>query len=110
MSVYGLLLGLQAFRCLAVRFDCSCIFGLYPSHCCDDVHAAIEGQGVALVGSVLVTDDLAAERLVRPIELSLPVNFAYYVVALEATADQPSIAAFREWIIGEASIESAAAT
>ena len=73
------------------------------------VQAAIEGQGVALVGSVLVADDLAAGRLVRPFELSLSVNFACYVVSLEATADQPSIAAFREWLI-EASIESAAAT
>ncbi len=34
--VYGLLLSLQAFRFLAVRFDCSRISGLYPSQCCDD--------------------------------------------------------------------------
>jgi LysR family glycine cleavage system transcriptional activator len=43
------------------------------------VQAAVEGQGVALASSVLVADDLAAGRLVKPFELSLcaPVDFAY---------------------------------
>jgi hypothetical protein len=30
--------------------------------------------------SALVADDLAAGRLVRPFELSLPAGFAYYVL------------------------------
>jgi LysR family glycine cleavage system transcriptional activator len=66
------------------------------------VQAAIDGQGVALVGSVLVADDIAAGRLVRPFELSFPVNFAYYVVCPVVTADRPRVVAFREWLLEEA--------
>ncbi len=66
------------------------------------VQAALEGHGVALASSVLVADDLAAGRLCKPFTLSLPLSFAYYVVATEAAADQPKVAAFRAWILAEA--------
>ncbi|MDX1432759.1 MAG: transcriptional regulator GcvA [Gammaproteobacteria bacterium] len=66
------------------------------------VQAAVDGQGVALVGSVLVADDIAAGRLVRPFELSFPVNFAYYIVCPEKTAERPRVVAFREWLLEEA--------
>ncbi len=64
--------------------------------------AATEGHGVALISSVLVADDLAVGRLVRPFDLSLPLTFAYYVVAPEAAAEKPKVAAFFDWILGEA--------
>ena len=64
--------------------------------------AATEGHGVALISSVLVADDLAVGRLVRPFDLSLPLTFAYYVVAPEAVAEKPKVAAFFDWILGEA--------
>ena len=70
------------------------------------VQAAIEGHGVALASSVLVADDLAADRLCKPFTLSLPIRFAYYVVAPEAAADRPKVAAFRAWILAEAKRES----
>ena len=70
------------------------------------VQAAIEGHGVALASSVLVADDLAAGRLCKPFTLSLPIRFAYYVVAPEAAADRPKVAAFRAWILAEAKRES----
>jgi LysR family glycine cleavage system transcriptional activator len=66
------------------------------------VEAAIAGQGVALVGDVLVADDIAAGRLVRAFELSFPVLFAYYIVSPPASADRPRVVAFREWIQEEA--------
>ena len=69
--------------------------------------AAIEGHGVALGSSVLVADDLAAGRLIKPFDLSFPVSFAYYVVCPETSADQPRIAAFREWIMAEATADLA---
>jgi LysR family glycine cleavage system transcriptional activator len=64
--------------------------------------AAIRGQGVALGRSVLVTENLAAGELIRPFDISLPAEFAYYVVSLKATADRTHIRAFREWILEEA--------
>lgn len=66
------------------------------------VQAAVEGQGVALASSVLVIDDLEAGRLVKPFDLPIEVNLAYYVVCLESTVEQPRIAAFRNWILSEA--------
>jgi len=68
------------------------------------VQAAIEGHGVALGSSVLVGDDVAAGRLVRPFDLSLsdPLDFSYYVVCPEADVDRPKVAAFRSWVIAEA--------
>jgi LysR family glycine cleavage system transcriptional activator len=66
------------------------------------VQAAIAGQGVALAGSVLVADDIAAGRLVNPFELRFPVKFAYYVVCPEATVNQPRIVVFRNWLKAEA--------
>ena len=68
------------------------------------VQAAIDGQGVALVGHVLVADDIAAGRLVRPFELSFPVHFAYYIVCPLITAERRRVVAFREWLLEEAQI------
>ncbi|HJO97609.1 MAG: transcriptional regulator GcvA [Rhodospirillales bacterium] len=66
------------------------------------VQAAIAGEGVALGRSVLVADDLAAGRLIKPFDISLPAEFAYYVVCPEADAKRPKVAAFREWLLDEA--------
>lgn len=66
------------------------------------VEAAIEGQGVALMGHVLVAEDLAKGRLVQPFELAVPVNFAYYLVCSEHNADAARIRAFRTWLHDEA--------
>ena len=68
------------------------------------VEAARNGQGVALVGDMLVADELAAGRLVRPFDpdLSTPLTFAYYLVSAKERAAQPKIAAFRDWLLTEA--------
>ena len=66
------------------------------------VQAAVAGEGVALGRSVLVADELASGRLVKPFDVSLPVEFAYYVVSPEATKGRPKIKAFREWLLQEA--------
>lgn len=63
--------------------------------------AAVDGQGVALTLNALAEDDLAAGRLVKPFELSLPLNSAYYVISLDETADMPNIRMFREWLLEE---------
>ena len=66
------------------------------------LQAAVQGQGVALGNTALVADDLAAGRLVWPFSLCLPTMFAYYIVCPKATADDPSIAGFRDWLLAEA--------
>ncbi len=63
------------------------------------IQAAIESQGVALAYSALVADDLAAGRLVRPFEISLPTDYCYYFVCPSAVAETPKIVAFRSWLL-----------
>ncbi|WP_119461947.1 transcriptional regulator GcvA [Rhodospirillaceae bacterium SYSU D60014] len=69
------------------------------------LQAAVQGQGVALGSRALVADDLAAGRLVWPFDLCVPTSFAYYIVCLEAAAEDPRIAAFRDWLLAEAGCE-----
>jgi len=71
------------------------------------IQAAVEGQGVALARGVLARDELRAGRLVRPFDLSLPSEYAYYVVCPEAAADRPRVAAFREWLLAQVRLEEA---
>ena len=68
------------------------------------VQSALDGHGVALIGDILVADDLAAGRLVRPFDpsLSTPLKFSYYLLSAKDSAEQPKVAAFRDWLLEEA--------
>jgi LysR family glycine cleavage system transcriptional activator len=66
------------------------------------IQAAVRGEGVTLGRSALVADELAAGRLVRPFELSLPASFAYYVVCPRPALQRPGVRAFRDWLIAQA--------
>ena len=66
------------------------------------IQAAIRGEDVVLGRSALVADDLAAGRLVRPFELSLPAGFAYYVVHPPRALQRPCVKVFRAWLVAEA--------
>lgn len=78
--------------------------GLYLDNSGLALQAAVDGQGVALGDSSLVSDDLAAGRLVQPFALTIkgPPQFAYYVISPIATQDEPLIKSFRDWILDEA--------
>lgn len=64
--------------------------------------AAIAGSGVALGRTTLVARDLADGRLVRPFGDDLTFDFAYYIVHRPGAGREPSIAAFKEWLLSEA--------
>lgn len=64
--------------------------------------AAVDGQGVVLSLKPLAAHDLTAGRLIMPFDLSLPLQYAYYVICPEETAGLPKIVAFREWLLREA--------
>ena len=68
------------------------------------IEAAVQGQGVALAGGVVIADDLKAGRLVRPFgpQFTTPLDFSYHLVCVEHTADNPKIKAFRDWLLTEA--------
>uniref|UniRef100_UPI00224D0E53 LysR substrate-binding domain-containing protein n=1 Tax=Dyella silvatica TaxID=2992128 RepID=UPI00224D0E53 len=66
----------------------------------DETHAiaaAIAGQGVALLNTCLVADELAQGSLVQPFGPSLD-GFAYYLVYPAATAPDPALEALRAWL------------
>jgi len=66
------------------------------------LQAAMDGLGVVLGRESLAVSDIAAGRLVRPFELTLQTDFAYYLVRPDTGEDRPKVAAFRDWILEEA--------
>jgi LysR family transcriptional regulator, glycine cleavage system transcriptional activator len=64
--------------------------------------AAIAGHGVVLAYSTIAAADLAAGRLVRLFSLSLPDQFAYYIVTAPGALDRPKVRAFHDWLRDEA--------
>jgi len=66
------------------------------------IQAAIEGLGVALGRSVLVKGDLDAGRLVRPFDVALAAEFAYYLVYPPDLENAPKIETFRTWLLATA--------
>lgn len=72
------------------------------SHAALALDAAADGLGVAISLTVLAKSALATGRLVMPFELTLPLEFAYYIVCPDAGAEKPGVRAFRDWLIDEA--------
>ncbi len=66
------------------------------------VQAAINGDGIALGRSALVTDAIKSGKLVKPFELNLDGEFSYYFVCSRAQTNEPSIRVFRDWLLEEA--------
>jgi LysR family glycine cleavage system transcriptional activator len=71
------------------------------------VEAAVQGQGVLLGRSALVSADLAAGRLVRPFELTLKSRWKYYVVYPDGALHHRKVEAFRNWLFSEMALDSA---
>ena len=74
------------------------------------VRAAVAGQGLALVRDIYVEDDLRSKRLVRPLTVNWPVQFAYYAVATSEALQKPAVRRFRDWLIEEAQQEISSLT
>lgn len=71
------------------------------------LQAAMDGQGLALARSVMVRDDLAAGRLIRPFAdkgLDCPLTQAYYAVYRPESAALEKVQAFRDWLLKEAAL------
>ena len=66
------------------------------------IQAAIDGLGVVLGHGPLVEADMRAGRLVAPFDVSIPSNYAYYVVMPPDTMRRRKIKAFRDWLLAVA--------
>jgi LysR family glycine cleavage system transcriptional activator len=67
---------------------------------------AIAGNGVALGRTTLVEQDLADGRLIRPFGPVLDCTLAYHVVCRPQGFTDPTIIAFRDWLVAETSPEA----
>jgi LysR family glycine cleavage system transcriptional activator len=65
------------------------------------LQAAADGQGVALARSALAAGDLAAGRLVRPFEETVPARYHYFLVCPPGNAARPEVRAFRDFLVAE---------
>lgn len=65
------------------------------------MQAAIDGQGFALADA-LIADEIAAGRLVAPFEVRLG-GHGYHLIHGPGGLQRPAVAAFRDWILDEAS-------
>jgi LysR family glycine cleavage system transcriptional activator len=83
--------------------DVDCSRGLYLNSMLA-VQAAVDGRGVLLGRSVIVADDLAAGRLVRPFDTAIKVTPAYYIVQRAEGAPTPKVTAFSQWLKHEAAL------
>lgn len=64
--------------------------------------ATLLGQGVALGRSVLIRDELATGRLVRPFAAAHLSSYAYYAVTTHSARANPRVAAFIAWLVAAA--------
>jgi LysR family glycine cleavage system transcriptional activator len=71
------------------------------------MEAAVRGMGVALGRSVLVADDLATGRLVRPLPISKPAEYSYFAVLPPGRAGHPRVGVFLAWLEEEAAASQA---
>jgi LysR family transcriptional regulator, glycine cleavage system transcriptional activator len=65
------------------------------------VEAAVKGEGVALGRTMLVADDLAAGRLVRPFEHTVKAASSFYVVYPPESTRQRKVRVFKDWLYSE---------
>jgi LysR family glycine cleavage system transcriptional activator len=59
-------------------------------------------MGVALAVKPLLAAEIEAGRLAVPFDIVAPANWAYFLVAPDADAERPPVAAFRRWLLAEA--------
>ncbi|MEH6547628.1 MAG: LysR substrate-binding domain-containing protein [Sneathiella sp.] len=62
------------------------------------VKATIEGQGLALLSDVYVSEEIKNKQLVKACEAAWPTHFAYYAVALPITFERPAVKGFVHWL------------
>ena len=62
-------------------------------------HAAMAGQGVAMLTPFFWKNDLAEGRLVRPFEQVSTRGYGYWLVAPETRRHLPKVRRFRDWLL-----------
>jgi LysR family transcriptional regulator, glycine cleavage system transcriptional activator len=81
--------------------------GVWFNHMSMAIHAAAQGQGVALTSLAIAADELAAGRLIAPFTTSVHTPFGYYFLCRPDQAASPRISALRDFLVAEAAMSAA---
>lgn len=65
--------------------------------------AAVAGLGVALLPRFLIEDELQRGELVIALDRPVESRYPYYLAIRDGRAHHPHVAAFRDWLVAEAS-------
>ena len=71
------------------------------------IEAAVSGNGVALVSNHAIVEELKSGRLVRPFDLVLQAEFAYWLVCPQENLRRAKVRAFCDWLLAEAAEDTA---
>ena len=72
------------------------------------VQAAIESQGVALIGYMCIADEISSGQLIKPFgeNLSTRTAYSYYVVCPQSKKYKSEVSVFYEWLLSEVEEDS----
>ena len=71
-----------------------------------EANAAFAGAGIAMMSPMFWRTELASGRLVQPFPRVHITDRAHWLVYPEGRRNQPKIAAFREWLLGQVRIQA----
>jgi LysR family glycine cleavage system transcriptional activator len=74
------------------------------------IQAALDGQGVALCSTQFVQEYLDAGRLVRPFDINLKNEKAYYIVCPKGHLQRPAVEDFKQWLLSQGAHSQAGST
>lgn len=72
------------------------------------LQAAIDGLGITLGRSPLISSELKAKTLVEPFSVRITSKSSFYIVSPQDRADLPNVRLFRNWALGRFSSQKAA--
>jgi LysR family glycine cleavage system transcriptional activator len=75
---------------------------LFPS-----IQAAVDGLGVVMGRTAVISADLASGLLVEPFSIRLPTTAGYHVVSSAERADMPMVRVFRDWVLSRLQVSGA---
>ena len=79
--------------------------GLHFDQSVTAIQAAVNGLGIALGRSALVSSEIAAGRLVPLFDIRVPAEDAYWITCNSERAKRPSVQAFLDWLLAEAAAD-----
>ena len=74
------------------------------------LEAAMGGQGVALANTMFAREDLKAERLIKPFDISVPQHGTWCLACVDGMEADARVIRFREWLVSELADDPEAAS